>query len=74
MCILGNKCDLKEQRKVAADEALMYAASIGALFFETSALTNEGMISNKYSLHCYFPSFTGYELTNVVGLTWGTSW
>ena len=42
MCVLGNKCDLKEQRKVAADEALMYAASIGALFFETSALTNEG--------------------------------
>ncbi|XP_071788847.1 ras-related protein Rab-22A-like [Asterias amurensis] len=43
MCVLGNKCDLKEQRKVAADEALMYAASIGALFFETSALTNEGV-------------------------------
>ncbi|XP_038058521.1 ras-related protein Rab-22A-like [Patiria miniata] len=43
LCVLGNKCDLKDQRKVQSDEALMYAASIGALFFETSALTNEGV-------------------------------
>ncbi len=42
MCVLGNKCDLKDQRQVSSDEGVQYAASIGALFFETSALTNEG--------------------------------
>ncbi|XP_033126551.1 ras-related protein Rab-31-like [Anneissia japonica] len=43
MCVLGNKCDLKDARKVPKHEALNYAASIGALFFETSAMTNEGI-------------------------------
>lgn len=43
MCVLGNKCDMKDQRQVPSDEGLHYAASIGALFFETSALTNEGV-------------------------------
>ncbi|XP_071941123.1 uncharacterized protein [Antedon mediterranea] len=43
MCVLGNKSDLKDARKVPKQEALNYAASIGALFFETSAMTTEGI-------------------------------
>lgn len=42
MCVLGNKCDLAEQRQVPLEEGVQFAASIGALFFETSALTNDG--------------------------------
>ncbi|KAJ8036537.1 Ras-related protein Rab-31 [Holothuria leucospilota] len=43
ICVLGNKCDLAEQRQVPLDEGVQFAASIGALFFETSALKNEGI-------------------------------
>ena len=43
MCILGNKSDLADHRQVSSEEGLHYAASIGALFFETSALKDEGI-------------------------------
>ncbi|XP_077997000.1 ras-related protein Rab-31-like [Glandiceps talaboti] len=43
LCVLANKCDLVEHRKVSLEEAQDYASSIGALFFETSALTNQGL-------------------------------
>ena len=42
MCLLGNKSDLDSGRKVSTEEAAEYAASIEALFFETSALKNTG--------------------------------
>ena len=45
MCILGNKSDLADRRQVSSEEGLKYAASIGALFFETSALKDEGCSS-----------------------------
>ncbi|ESO95115.1 hypothetical protein LOTGIDRAFT_215280 [Lottia gigantea] len=48
MCLLGNKCDLDSGRKVSIEEAEEYAQSIGALFFEVSALKNTG----KYILPC----------------------
>ncbi|KAK7096090.1 uncharacterized protein [Littorina saxatilis] len=43
MCLLGNKSDLDSGRKVSTAEAAEYAASIEALFFETSALKNLGI-------------------------------
>ncbi|XP_064644969.1 ras-related protein Rab-31-like [Lineus longissimus] len=43
LCLLGNKCDLEDQREVEKTVALDYAASIGAIYFETSALSNEGI-------------------------------
>lgn len=43
MCLLGNKCDLDSVRKVSKEEAAEFAASIEALFFETSALKNTGI-------------------------------
>ena len=36
--LVGNKCDLKEQRKVTEQEAEEFAKTIGAKYFETSAL------------------------------------
>ena len=42
LAIACNKADMSEQRKVAYDTAAQYAASIGALIFETSAKDNTG--------------------------------
>lgn len=43
MVVVGNKMDLVEERVVEAATAKDYAASIGALFFETSALDDTGV-------------------------------
>ncbi|XP_045104846.1 ras-related protein Rab-21-like isoform X1 [Portunus trituberculatus] len=43
LVVVGNKVDLAEQRVVQAATARNYAASIGAPFFETSALDNTGV-------------------------------
>jgi len=43
LCVLGNKSDLEEQRQVDISQGQEYASSIGALFFETSALSNSGI-------------------------------
>ena len=37
ICLAGNKADLRERRKVDAEEAREYATEGGMLFFETSA-------------------------------------
>ena len=38
--LVGNKCDLKEQRAISEQEAEGFAKYIGAKYFETSALTD----------------------------------
>lgn len=43
LVVVGNKMDLAEQRVVQAATARSYADSIGAPFFETSALDNTGV-------------------------------
>mmetsp|Transcript_44442 Transcript_44442/g.71182 ORF Transcript_44442/g.71182 Transcript_44442/m.71182 type:complete len:214 (-) Transcript_44442:7-648(-) len=40
ICIVGNKCDLKNKREIQWDSALQYAQSIGCELIETSAKTN----------------------------------
>ncbi|VDP02704.1 unnamed protein product, partial [Soboliphyme baturini] len=40
--LIGNKVDLSHQRKISAEVAREYAESIGASFWETSALANSG--------------------------------
>jgi small GTP-binding protein len=42
LAIAANKADLVDQRVVSADAATQYAASIGALVFETSAKSSQG--------------------------------
>ncbi|GIY83860.1 ras-related protein Rab-5A [Caerostris darwini] len=42
ICIIGNKNDLEHKRVVDRNKAVQFAKSIGALYFETSAKTNEG--------------------------------
>ncbi|KAJ3437926.1 ras-like protein rasb [Anaeramoeba flamelloides] len=37
MVVVGNKCDLEDQRSISKDEGLKFAESIGCPFFETSA-------------------------------------
>jgi len=44
LCILGNKCDMHDQREVKLEEAQEYAEMIGAVYVETSALCNNGNV------------------------------
>ncbi|KAF8789998.1 Ras-related protein Rab-5B like protein [Argiope bruennichi] len=44
ICIVGNKLDLEHRRVVDGNKAAQFAKSIGALYFETSAKTNEGIM------------------------------
>ena len=39
LVVIGNKCDLETQREVPTSEGAVWAASIGAPFYESSALT-----------------------------------
>ena len=41
MVVVGNKCDLESKREVDKQIAMDYAKSIGAKYYETSALTDE---------------------------------
>jgi len=43
MCIIGNKNDMDDRREVKAVSGREYADSVGALFVETSAMTNKGI-------------------------------
>lgn len=43
LCVLGNKIDLVNKREVSKDEAVSYAKSIGAQYYEVSALTDQGI-------------------------------
>ncbi|XP_023300824.2 ras-related protein Rab-21 [Lucilia cuprina] len=43
LAIAGNKIDLEEHRTVMEEDALSYAESVGAHYFETSAKTNDNV-------------------------------
>jgi Ras family. len=47
MSVVGNKTDLESERKVPRQEALQYATAIGASYFESSALHDEGNFFTK---------------------------
>jgi len=40
VAIVGNKCDLKEDRAVSKEEGEALAGKMGAIFYETSAKEN----------------------------------
>ena len=39
--LVGNKCDLAHKREITTQQAVEYAQTIGAKYYETSALTDE---------------------------------
>ena len=41
LILVGNKCDLDNKREIDKKEAVEFAKSIGAKYYETSALTDE---------------------------------
>ena len=43
LTIAGNKADLERQRVVSKQEAMDYAASVGATYYETSAKLGRGI-------------------------------
>ncbi|XP_014663714.1 PREDICTED: ras-related protein Rab-21-like isoform X3 [Priapulus caudatus] len=50
LCLLGNKHDLEDRREVPTEEAFNFAASIGAVFQETSAYQNTGVEEAFYEV------------------------
>jgi small GTP-binding protein len=45
LCLIGNKCDLEDQRQVTKQEALDFARKHNLKYIETSAKTNENIES-----------------------------
>lgn len=43
LCLVGNKCDLEHQRLVSSRRGSRLADQMNARYFETSALTDEGI-------------------------------
>lgn len=43
LTLVGNKLDLEDMRTVSRNEAFLYASSIGATYFETSAELDQGL-------------------------------
>lgn len=43
LIVVGNKCDLINERKIDSEEGRLYAMRIGASYHETSALYDEGI-------------------------------
>ena len=41
--LVGNKSDLCDQRVISYEQGCEYASSVGALFCETSAITDKGV-------------------------------
>lgn len=41
--VVGNKCDLEEERKISSDKGKLFANKHHALFIETSAKTNDNI-------------------------------
>lgn len=50
--VLGNKCDLVEQRVVSRESGEMLASSLSAAFFEVSAKTGENIDKVYNSCNC----------------------
>lgn len=47
LVLVGNKCDLDQDREVDRNVAQQYAASIGAIFLESSAMDETGEESGR---------------------------
>lgn len=54
LSLVGNKIDLADQRKVSMDEASFYAQSIGAQYYESSALEDQVIIKDFLFFFYYF--------------------
>lgn len=47
---VGNKADLDDQRMISYEQGYEYASVVGALFCETSAITDKGILNNYHIL------------------------
>ena len=59
LCVVGNKCDLTGEREVPKDRGEAFAHQLGALFTETSAAENMGILHHTqqriiYWMYCMY--------------------
>ena len=64
--LVGNKCDLESKREVDKQTAMDYAKSIGAKYYETSALTDENKNCKVVFQQCAHMIITQFK-SNVKG-------
>jgi GTPase KRas len=67
--VVGNKCDLEDDRQVSSQEGLELAQSIHAsAFFETSARCHPGELTPSDSYHVQRPSYNVFPMFDYIGL------
>ena len=64
--VVGNKCDLESKREVDKQIAENYAKSIGAKYYETSALTDENKNCKVVFQQCAHMVVSKFLLTNCL--------
>ena len=65
--LVGNKCDLESKRQVNKQDALDYSKTIGAKYYETSALTDENKNCKVVFQQCAHMIITKYNLETKGG-------
>lgn len=65
LCLVGNKTDLVNSRIVTQDEALQYAQTIGATYFECSALQDHGKHFASIIIQRIFILFFAFNSTMI---------
>lgn len=66
LALAGNKCDLEDQRQVSKEEGADYATSIGATFFETSAVTGANVDDVFKDIASRLPTSAGIQKKNII--------
>ena len=61
--LAGNKCDLKSKREVDTQTVVDYAKTIGAKYYETSALTDENGNCKVIFQQCAHMIITKYNIS-----------
>ena len=54
LILVGNKCDLENERKVSKEDAINYAKMLGTEYYETSALTDQNGNCKTVFQECAF--------------------
>ncbi|GLV39660.1 RabX1 [Carabus blaptoides fortunei] len=66
LCVVGNKTDLGVDRQVSRDEAIQYSKAIGASYFESSALQDQGIEQIFFNIAAGLIRLSGEDITTTL--------